>query len=258
MKILITGGNGYIAKSLASKLNNTISITRKDFDLTDREATNNWFNGKYFDIVIHTAVVGGSRLKKDNGDIFYQNIQMFYNLLNNKHNFNKFIHFGSGAELNMPTDPYGLSKNIISKIIDSEPNFYNIRIFGVFDKNELNTRFIKNSIKRYINKQSIEIHQDKLMDFFYMEDLVKLVKYYIKHNKSLPKNVDCIYDACIKDYLSDIANIINSLSNYKVKINIGEGKGKNYVGSNNPLDVEWIGLEQGIKKTYKQLLNETN
>ena len=258
MKILITGGNGYIAKSLASKLDNTVSITRKDFDLTDRKATNKWFDGKYFDVVIHTAVVGGSRLKKDNGDTFYQNIQMFYNLLNNKHNFNKFIHFGSGAELNMPTDPYGLSKNIISRIIDSEPNFYNIRIFGVFDENELDTRFIKNSIKRYINKQSIEIHQDKLMDLFYMKDLIKLVKYYIKHNKSLPKNIDCIYDACIKDYLSDIANIINNLSNYKVKINIGEGKGKNYVGSNNPLNIEWIGLEQGIKKTYKQLLNETN
>ena len=76
MNILITGGNGYIAKSLANNLNNTISITRKDFDLTDREATNNWFNDKYFDVVIHTAVVGGSRLKKDNGDTFYQNIQM--------------------------------------------------------------------------------------------------------------------------------------------------------------------------------------
>ena len=86
--------------------------------------------------------------------------------------------------------------------------------------------------------------------------LIKLVKHYIEYNKSLPKNVDCIYDACIKDYLSDIANIINSLSNYKVKINIGEGKGKNYVGSNNPLNVEWIGLEQGIKETYKKLLNE--
>ena len=258
MKILITGGNGYIAKSLASKLDNTVSITRKDFDLTDRKATNDWFCNKYFDVVIHTAVKGGSRLIKDGADVCYQNLQMFYNLLNNKHCFNKLIHFGSGAELGMPTDPYGLSKNIISRIIDSEPNFYNIRIFGVFDENELNTRFIKNSIKCYINKQPIEIHQDKLMDFFYMEDLIKLVKHYIKCNKSLPKNAECIYDACIKDYLSDIASVINNLSNYKVKINIGEGKGKNYVGDNNPLNIKWIGLEQGIKRTYKKIINETN
>ena len=81
-------------------------------------------------------------------NVLVKNIQMFYNLLNNKHYFGKLINFGSGAELNMPTDPYGLSKNIISKIIDAEPHFYNIRIYGVFDENELDTRFIKNNIKR--------------------------------------------------------------------------------------------------------------
>ena len=260
MNILITGGNGYIAKSLSSKLDNTISITRKDLDLTDRKATNDWFCNKYFDVVIHTAVKGGSRLIKDKADVCYQNLQMFYNLLNNKHCFNKLIHFGSGAELGMPTEPYGLSKNIISKIIDSEPNFYNIRIFGVFDENELDTRFIKNSIKHYINKQPIEIHQDKLMDFFYMEDLVKLVKCYIRqgrtHHLHLPKNIDCTYET--DPSLSDIANIINNLSNYKVRINIGEGKGKDYVGCLNPLNIQWIGLEQGIKETYKKIINEAN
>ena len=258
MKILITGGNGYIAKSLSKSLSNPISITRKDFDLTDRHATNKWFEGKYFDVIIHTAVKGGSRLLVDGGNVFYENIQMFYNLLNNKHCFGKLINFGSGAELGIPNNPYGLSKNIISRIINSEPYFYNIRIYGVFDENELDTRFIKNNIKRYINREFIEIHQDKLMDFFYMEDLIKLVKHYIKCNKSLPKNAECIYDACIKDYLSDIASVINNLSNYKVKINIGEGKGKNYVGNNNPLNIKWIGLEQGIKRTYKKIINETN
>ena len=88
MNILITGGNGYITKSLLNNLSyshDVVSITRKDFDLTNREITNKWFDGKWFDVVIHTAVVGGSRLKTDNGDTFYQNIQMFYNLLNNKH-----------------------------------------------------------------------------------------------------------------------------------------------------------------------------
>ena len=256
MKTLITGGNGYIAKSLASRLGNTLSITRKDFDLTDKESTSNWFKDKYFDVIIHTAVVGGSRLKKDNGDTFYQNIQMFYNLLNSKHCFGKLIHFGSGAELNMPSDPYGLSKKIIWDIIKNEPNFYNIRIFGVFNENELDTRFIKNNIKRYINKQSIEIHQNKLMDFFYMEDLIKLIKYYTTE-KHPPKNVDCSYSYHYN--LIAIANMINELSDYKVEIKIKSPvTTKSYIGKENPINIKWKGLKQGIKETYKKLLNETN
>jgi len=258
MNILITGGNGYIANALYGMdiafKDHIQKITRKDFDLTDRHATNKWFDGKYFDVVIHTAVKGGSRLLVDGGNIFYENIQMFYNLLNNKHCFGKLINFGSGAELGMPSDPYGLSKNIISKIIDNEDNFYNIRIYGVFDENELDTRFIKSNIKRYINKESIEIHQDKLMDFFYMKDLIELVRHFI-YKDNLPKNVDCTYDidAC---YLSDIAYIINDLSDYKVEIKVGEGKGKKYIGDWNPININYIGLEQGIKETYKKLSNE--
>ena len=258
MNILITGGNGYIAKSLYGMdiafEDNITAITRKDFDLTDRHATNKWFEGKYFDVVIHTAVKGGSRLLVDGGNIFYENIQMFYNLLNNKHCFGKLINFGSGAELGIPSDPYGLSKNIISRIINNENNFYNIRIYGVFDENELDTRFIKSNIKRYINKEPIEIHQDKLMDFFYMKDLIELVRHFI-YKDNLPKNIDCTYD--IDAYsLSDIAYIINNLSDYKVEIKIGEGKGKKYVGDWNPINVNYIGLEQGIKETYKKLSNE--
>ena len=178
---------------------------------------------------------------------------MFYNLLNNKHCFNRLIHFGSGAELNMPTNPYGLNKNIISKIIDNENNFYNIRIYGVFDENELDTRFIKSNIKRYINREPIQIYQDKLMDFFYMKDLIRLVEHFITKD-NLPKNIDCSYSQHYS--LSDIAYLINNLSDYKVKINVGEGKGIDYIGDWNPLNIKWKGLEHGIDKTYEKLLEE--
>ena len=45
---------------------------------------------------------------KDNSEVFYQNLSMFYNLLANQDKFNQLISFGSGAELGYPTDPYVL------------------------------------------------------------------------------------------------------------------------------------------------------
>ena len=258
MNILITGGNGYIAKSLSKNIDNSLSITRKDFDLTDRHATNKWFEGKFFDVIIHTAVKGGSRLLVDGGNVFYENIQMFYNLLNNKHCFGKLINFGSGAELGIPNNPYGLSKNIISRIIDSEPPFYNIRIYGVFDENELDTRFIKSNIIRYINREPLKIHQNKIMDFFYMEDLITLVKHYINETH-LPKNIDCSYD--YNHSLYDIAHMINNLSDYKVDIELTGGVlgHDKYAGEyNHTITGDYVGLAIGIDKTYEKLLEENH
>jgi GDP-L-fucose synthase len=255
-KILITGGNGYIAKSIYNTLKdkyNVISITRQDFDLTDQFETSKYFSNKYFDVVIHCAVSGGSRLRSDSWNDMDNNLKMYYNLLNCKNKFGKLIHFGSGAETNSPESPYGLSKKIIAKSISEIDNFYNIKIFGVFNKNELDTRFIKGNIKRYINKESIVIHQDKFMDFFYMKDLISLVDYYI-NNDDIPKQIDCSYSNLYK--LSDIANIINDLGEYKVSIQIeNKEMALTYCGVPNML-LNFIGLEQGIKEVYNKLKNK--
>ena len=256
MNILITGGNGYIAKSLnkglwkGSDRPNITYITRKDFDLIDRRATNNYFKDKYFDVVIHTAIVGGNRLKEDDSKVFYQNLSMFYNLLANQDKFNQLISFGSGAELGYPTDPYGLSKNIINKIIQSEPKFNNIRIFGVFDKDELDRRFITPNIKRYINKEPIIIHQNKLMDFFYMEDLITVVNHIIKNPNV--KEITCSY---LQPYsLYDIASLINNLGLHKCEIKIeNDGMGDPYISKPQKLDLPLIGLEKAIKQIYEKL-----
>lgn len=255
MNILITGGNGYIAKSIylvLSKKYHIELINRDILDLTNSDEVNNFFSNKYFDVVIHCAVKGGNRLEKENSSVMDDNLMMYYNLLNNKYHFKKFIHFGSGAEFSQSNRPYGISKKIISKSIEGHENFYNLRIYAVFDEFELDRRFIKSSIKRYINKESIEIHQNKYMDFFYMQDLIKLVEHYIL-NHNLPKQVDCTYSETLT--LKEIAEFINTLDHYKVDIKIqgGEKLSEGYMGFNKRLDLKYIGLKKAIINTYNKL-----
>ena len=231
MKICVTGANGYIGKSLISGLNKKYSITaiaRNNFDITDLKQTIEWFSNKKFDVVIHTAITGGSRLKEDNSDVLEINLRMHYNLLANSDKFDKFISFGSGAEIFNPNTPYGLSKKVIANSINQTLNWYNLKIFAVFDENELNTRFIKANLLHYIKKEPIIIHNNKQMDFFYMKDLISLVEYYIQ-NSNLPKTVDCSYKE--KHTLMDIANYINTLSDYKVPIIVEDSnKFEHYCG----------------------------
>lgn len=98
--ILITGSNGYIAKSLKRDLDDNFIVTtisRTDFDLYDTDSLNTWFKGKVFDSVIHCAAAGGSRLKTEDPSVRDQNLKMYENLLSNKDKFGRLIHFGSGC-----------------------------------------------------------------------------------------------------------------------------------------------------------------
>ena len=256
MNILITGGNGYIAKSIYSSLKDKYNITcisRQDFDLSDPFETIKYFSDKYFDVVIHCAVSGGNRLRPDTLNDLDNNLKMYYNLLNCSNKYKKLINFSSGAETTAPETLYGLSKRVISKSISEKDNFYNIKIFAVFDENEWDTRFIKGNIKRYINKEPMTIYQDKFMDFFYMKDLISLISYYID-NDNVPKQIDCSYVGLYK--LSEIASMINDLDDYKVDIQIEkEGTALSYYGTSNVL-LDFIGLKEGIKKIYNELKNE--
>ena len=254
MKILITGGNGYIAKSIRNSLwdkYHIISPGREELDLLDSKSVDKFFEGKYFDVVIHTATVGGSRLKEEDETISFYNLIMFYNLIRKKEQFNKLISFGSGAEYRKEYSPYGFSKKIISKLVQKYDNFYNLRIYGVFSEDELETRFIKANINNVLQGNPIKIHQDKLMDFIYMFDLISIVEYYIT-GKDLLKEVDCIYDDTVS--LSKIAQQINNLSINKVPINIEDPLlGQNYIGTYNDLPIAFIGLEQGIENVFNKL-----
>ena len=234
MKILVTGSKGYIAKKIIKSLpsSEVEGINRDNFDLLDKNKTNNFFKNKKFDVVIHTAIQGGTRLKSENNETFYNNLKMFYNIIDNKKSFKKFISLGSGAEIYNKDSFYGFSKKIINDITLNNKNFFNIRIYGIFDHDEWDTRFIKSNILRYINKEKMIIHQDKFMDFYHIDDFLHIIKNIIYNSNCNNKIEECCYEQKYK--LSDIANIINNLGDYKVDIEIqNEGFGSPYIGKGN-------------------------
>ena len=271
MKILITGANGFIGRNLAVALTEyeVTKLTRQTVDLTDREAVNEFFKDKSFDVILHCAMVGGRRYITDGPEVLHNNLAMFYNLLSHQDKFGKLINFGSGAELDRsqqidplnqyykdcyPLDYYGMAKNIIARLIENEDKCFSIRIFNVFGADEELTRFIRANIQRYIDREPIIIHQDKIMDFFYIDDLITLVKFYI--NKSyIPEEINAVYKD--KYTLGGIATMINNLSDYEVDVIVEkEGLSKHYIGKNTRLNLLKLPLKElaiGIKETYNKL-----
>jgi GDP-L-fucose synthase len=255
MKILITGSKGYIGVALYNALKDrykVVGLSKEDIDLTDLNQVKEFFQNKYFDVVIHCAIVGGGRLDADSSNTLDNNLKMYYNLVECESNFGKLLHFGSGAE--KQDTFYGLSKKVINESIKNKNKFHNVRILAVFDENELEAKFVKTNIFNYINKKDIEIFQNKYMDFFHMEDLITLIKHYI-NNDNLPKVINCCYNHCVSLY--DVAQIINNLDTHKVNINIKHwDMAPPFNGEFVDLGLNFIGLKQGIKNVYDKLKNE--
>jgi len=272
MNILVTGANGFIASNIIKtlELNNTNVIfkaTKSSLNLYSLYDVRKFITDNQIESIIHCAIEGGKRLTIDDKNIVYNNILMVQNLLACRIK-GLFINIASGAEFDrnldinnikeseiynrIPTDYYGFSKNVISKLINVIPNGINLRLFGCFDKNEHITRMIRSNLNNYILKKPMVIHQDKYMDFVYMDDLCNLIVNILNESFKQIKDINVVYNKKYK--LSDITNIINNLDNYKVPILIENTKiGLSYSGDGttfNNLHLNYKGLELGIKECY--------
>jgi len=272
MKILITGGNGNIAKMITNNLSCLYDITNpnhEELDILDFLKLKNFLEYNHFDILIHSAVLGGRRTKDENGDVFYKNILMIENLLKFVDKFKMIIHFDSAAIYDrttniynrsendlytIPTDYYGFSKYVIYQRCKQYNHFYNLRIFNIFHSKEEPDRFIKSCFLAKQKNTSVTIFNDKYFDFVYEDDFICVIKYYCgnyEKQEILQKTLNIAYDK--KYTLYDIAKLI--LPEEKISV-LNNELTNNYCGNNDLLknmDIEFIGLEKSLVMYEKKL-----
>lgn len=187
-RVCVLGAAGFIGKNLLRDTDWT-GVTRQELDLTDPETVKEYFGKHEYDVVIHCAVIGGSRLKPDDGEVFYKNLLMFENVVVAFKG--KIIYFSSGAALrgNPPSDPYGMSKWLIDRRIETLPNAFSLRIWGCYGPGEPSTRFSAVCKK----EGHVVIDKDRYFDFIDVEDVRKIVNEYVSCKWEMPKDCNLVY-----------------------------------------------------------------
>src|ERR1035438_5914679 len=99
MRILITGGSGFIGRNLAEQLASTYEVlapSSADLNLLDEQAVREYVSAQNFDVVVHTATTRSNRRLAAPPDLLDRNCRMFFNLARNllpgEGRFGKMIH----------------------------------------------------------------------------------------------------------------------------------------------------------------------
>jgi len=261
MKILITGGNGFIGKNLVEQLRDKYEILApgsKELDLTDQEQVGDYLSLHRFDVVIHTAKRDSVKYVISDYEILDSNLRMFYNLEKYSDLYGKMYYFGSGAEYDVehyipsmkegyfgtyiPKNPYGFSKYMMSKTAQQSSNIYDLRLFGVFGKyEEWSRRFISNVICMTLFDMPIKMHKNMFFDYLYIDDLAKIMDQFMQIE---PKHK--VYNVCTgkKIDLYSLAQIVKKVSGSPYEIMVGEeGMKPEYTGNNDRLLAELAGFD---------------
>lgn len=276
MKILITGGNGFIARNLFEQLNgeyNILSANKQELDLLDAGKVFDYIKSNRFSVIIHTATYDAApkHSTRDPAKVLENNLKMFFNIARCKDYFDKMIYFGSGAEYSrehwmpkmkedyfnqyVPTDQYGFSKYVMTKYALLNNNIYNLRLFSVFGKYEdWRVRIISNICYNAVLNLPIIINQNRYYDFMYIDDLIRIVRWFINNT---PKRK--VYNVCTSNVIDfkTIAEKIIKISGKRLNIMIKKkGLGREYSGDNMLLlqelgNFKFIPIDNSIKALYK-------
>jgi len=258
MRVLITGGSGFIGRNLKEGLASTYDISAPssaELDLLNDDKVRNYLKQHHFDVIVHAATTRSNRRVTAPAEMLDWNCRMFFNLVRNRDSFGKMIFFGSGAQYgprrllpvkvkeeffdtHVPADAYGFSKYICAKWIEGEGqrsgvrgNAIELRLFAVFGPYEDYTvRFISNACARAVKGLPISVRQDVLFDYMYVKDLVRITQWFMENDAR-----HVAYNVCSgrEVKVTEIAKIVAEVSGQNPGIPVtNPGMGEAYTGDN--------------------------
>jgi GDP-L-fucose synthase len=260
MKIVILGSKGFVGRNLTqhlSKTHHVFPLSRGVINLLDFDEVTKFLKEYNPDVVINAAA---TMTQASTISDARNNLGIFMNFYNNRHLFGRFLNLGSGAEFDrskniniassedifniLPEDSYGFGQNIKARLSVTTENFFNLRIFNCFGWGEIQTRIFP----KFIHESEPLTVDDRLFDYFSIQDLCTVVDYYVTEHEPKYKDINCVYRS--KKLISDTMRIFKEITGINKKIVVTSMNQNNYTGD--PKELFYLGLELlELEKSFK-------
>jgi GDP-L-fucose synthase len=197
--ILLTGGSGFVGRNILPLLRERFSVSaprRTELDLLDADAVMRYLEYGRFDAVVHLANPTAHNPIDRPEELFERSLRVFTSLARCSELCGRMIYLGSGAEYGkhrpiarvnedefgneLPRDAYGLSRYIMSELSRECENIINLRLFGCCGSGDKSHKLIPHVINCIKADGPIELRQNAIVDFLYVEDIAPALIHFIE------------------------------------------------------------------------------